>query len=375
MTESPPLYRRKRRGFAFASPSMNDRWSRPSVACICRSAIRSLFYFAVVVGGHEAVACQVPVFRYALERWNPSEYRIGVPAKPETLSDSQRRALSRLRAIFADTETPLNARLEEEPSLKDALRLRFPEAGKEVAARNGFEWELSEAAVGCLVDSPVREELRKRLLSGESAVWVLLKSGDSGKDAAAQKALREGIEEAQRRLKLPEGATAFVPGETSASQELLERLPLRIAFSMVPLERGDSRELALIRLLLGVEADLAKYEGEPMAFAVFGRGRVLEPLIGAGIRVENFLEQSAHLCGACSCEVKEQNPGLDLLMRAQWNPLDTTPKIEIVRMDPATGSASSSPSDSPRSRWMVWGAALGLMGAVVFVVLKPSSTP
>ncbi|MCB1088647.1 MAG: hypothetical protein KDM63_16535, partial [Verrucomicrobiae bacterium] len=56
-----------------------------------------------------------------------------------------------------------------------------------------------------------------------------------------------------------------------------------------------------------------------MVFPVFGRGRLLEPLIGKGVRSENVMEYATYICGACSCEVKDQNPGVDLLIAADWD--------------------------------------------------------
>ena len=45
------------------------------------------------------------------------------------------------------------------------------------------------------------------------------------------------------------------------------------------------------------------------------------PLIGAGVTAENIHDSAAFLVGACSCEVKEQNPGFDLLLAADWDVL------------------------------------------------------
>ena len=41
-------------------------------------------------------------------------------------------------------------------------------------------------------------------------------------------------------------------------------------------------------------------------------------LVGRGINEENIEESCQFLVGACSCEVKSQNPGADLLVRANW---------------------------------------------------------
>ncbi len=43
--------------------------------------------------------------------------------------------------------------------------------------------------------------------------------------------------------------------------------------------------------------------------------------MGAGINADNLRESAAFVTGACSCQVKEQNPGFDLLLNADWNKL------------------------------------------------------
>jgi hypothetical protein len=58
-----------------------------------------------------------------------------------------------------------------------------------------------------------------------------------------------------------------------------------------------------------------------MVFPVFGRGRALLPLVGAGITEANITAAAGFLTGACSCEVKALNPGFDLLLPADWDNL------------------------------------------------------
>ena len=67
-----------------------------------------------------------------------------------------------------------------------------------------------------------------------------------------------------------------------------------------------------------MESDLKDLKDKPMFFPVFGKGRALEPLIGEGIDEDNVLDYCSYITGACSCEVKKQNPGIDLLTRLDW---------------------------------------------------------
>jgi hypothetical protein len=73
----------------------------------------------------------------------------------------------------------------------------------------------------------------------------------------------------------------------------------------------------------------AKYDGEPIAFPLFGRCRLLYALVGEGIIEGTVLEACTFLIGPCTCEVKAQNEnGVDLLTSVDWDSL-VEPAVEI----------------------------------------------
>lgn len=301
--------------------------------------------FAALFGGVALQACQVPVFRYALENWSPAPWRARLPATE----------LSGMEAAGANVE------IERVTGLA-ALELRLPEGeGEETPVWTG---PADAAHWTSLLDSPTRRELTRRLLAGESAVWLLLESGDAAKDGAAVAVLEQALQAAQSELKLPEGvvtpAQLDEPGRKGSPADVLHSdLPLRLAFSVLRLGRDDPAEAVLRAMLMKVEPDLAEYAGEPMVFAVFGRGRALEPLIGRGIHADNIREAASYLCGACSCEIKEQNPGMDLLLTADWAPVDQAPKPEPVRVEPQSPTTITGQERLRR---------LALLAAVVLLV-------
>ena len=88
---------------------------------------------------------------------------------------------------------------------------------------------------------------------------------------------------------------------------------------LVKVARTDPNETWLVRQLLAAEPDLHRYADQPMIFPVYGRGRTMPPLVGKGITAENLRGGVSYLLGACSCLVKEQNPGVDLVFRWDWN--------------------------------------------------------
>jgi hypothetical protein len=263
-------------------------------------------------------ACNVPVFRYALEHWSPDTYQAVVfhrgpltaeqqaaVAGLETAADSLNLAV---RTIDLAHETDA---LPEQASQLPWLVVRYPAAT--AVAEPVWSGPLRSGAVPGLTDSPARREIRRRILEGESAVWVLLDGGTAAQDDVAETLLRSQLDKLQHTMKLPERTDApedHVEGE--------EQLPVRLAFSAVRVRRDDPAEALLVRLLLHSEPDLAGRH-EPMIFPIFGRGRILYALVGAGITEGNLRETASFLTGACSCRVKKETPGIDLLLPADWH--------------------------------------------------------
>src|SRR5262249_2160935 len=111
------------------------------------------------------------------------------------------------------------------------------------------------------------------------------------------------------------------------------------------------------QMLLSSESDLKDHK-EPMAFPIFGQARVLYALVGAGIKRENIDQAASFLAGSCSCQVKEQNPGTDLLVAADWKKLlkdqaigvqDLPTVGEIVAKMPETVTITPSTNSPPKA--------------------------
>jgi hypothetical protein len=267
-------------------------------------------------------ACSIPVFRYALEHWPADPYQAVVfhrgPLGPEDEAAIAllEQATANVAVRRVDVAQPQDEasrawfQAQRQPQLP-WLVVRYPAAAPLEA--DVWAGRLSADAVRALVDSPARQDIARRLLAGESAVWVLLQSGDRARDAAAEDLVRKELRGLQETLKLPE-----VDPEDQVSSGV--RLPLRLSFALVRVSRHDPAERVLAGMLLSSEPDLAG-RAEPMVFPVFGRGRVLYALVGAGINTGNLRRAAGFLTGACSCEVKRENPGVDLLLTADWDAL------------------------------------------------------
>jgi hypothetical protein len=338
-----------------------------------------------------ACACSVPVFRYALERWAADPLPV-VVLHDKALSGEQEKLIERIRNTrFANARVVLvDVAKGAEAQFTRDTRIPLPQIVVNYAEGNKPDapaWiaPLDTESVAALLDSPLRQEAGRRILAGQSAVWVLLECGDVKKDDQAARLLEAELSRMPRELKLP------VP-EDAVAEEILagsKRPAPRIEFSLLRLSRRDAAERAFVSMLLNTEDDLKNYD-EPMAFPIFGRGRALEGLIGKGITAENIKSSCAFLIGDCSCEVKRINPGRDMLMAVDWDqgsPLLPETPTELRRVNrlkksqapvatvsevkedlpPTEEELAPVESTPPRSRLILY--ALGLVGAAFLVLI------
>jgi hypothetical protein len=170
--------------------------------------------------------------------------------------------------------------------------------------------------------------LAERLLAGDTAVFLFLESGDAEYDRTTRERLDRILRDLEGTLELPPQAEEdLVVDDPSKGPELV------IRFSVVPVRRDDPREVVLVQSLLATESDLNELKG-PMVFPVFGRGRALYAIVDKGIRADVVADAAAFLAGACSCQVKAQNPGVDLPLAAAWDAVFTEVAYQEVELPP-----------------------------------------
>jgi hypothetical protein len=270
----------------------------------------------VLLGG-AVHACSVPVFRYAMERWAPDYYEgicIHKGAMPQDSALAQGEvaellnlSISKLDLASASQEEVNGLLGERVPEKLPALAIWYP--GLKGRAAPFWTGDFTPATVSQIAESPKRKEMAKRLTEGQSAVWILVESGNAAKDKAALQLLNQELETATKQLK------EMLP----AIAEEAETPGLSFEFSVLPVSRSDPNEQFLVAMLLNSEPDLKTYAGEPILFPVFGRGRALYALVAEGINADNIREAVGFLTGPCGCEVKMLNPGVDLLMAVNWD--------------------------------------------------------
>lgn len=281
-----------------------------------------------------AEACNIPVFRYALERWQADRSQV-IVYHDAPLSASQQRTLDRLQAQTVDHGGFANAEIihvgmgslagaTDASAQRDELIAAFDDLDTatlpQVVVRTkigGRRWvnhwrgSLEELSTVGLLQSPVRQELSRRLLAGHSVVWLMLRSTDLQKNDATRTRMNAELQKLAAAVEIPDGVG--LPGS-----ELHSEVPLVVRFSLLEIEPNDPQERFLIDLFSGFYPDLVK-QGEPLLVPVFGRGRALEVIPSADVDSPLTRDLTLFLAGACSCQVKEQNPGFDLLIDADWD--------------------------------------------------------
>lgn len=291
-------------------------------------------WIATLLSTQAASACNIPVFRYALERWQQDKCQIVVFHDAE-LTKEQKLALDFWQAatqggganaevILTKTDKledkqikrlweSLQERAEGEVVLPYAMMSTTVGRGKSVVH---FEGPLDKVAKENVMLSPARKELRQRLLSGHSVVWVMIRCDDPAKNREVRERLLQQFKSLSKKVQLPDGIG--LPGS-----ELYAEVPLLVKFSLLEIDPRDPRERFLVVMLRALndraagKNDSDKFD-EPLLAPVFGRGRVLEVLTASQCSEAMVEDMTAFLSGPCSCQVKSLNPGFDLLLPANW---------------------------------------------------------
>jgi len=268
---------------------------------------------------YSAYACSTPVFRYAMERW-PADYYEGlvIHKGPLANDDPAAKLLQTGDAEFLNLRvSPIDIASSESGNLTGLLGGPLPETLPALVLWYPFSkgraapfWtgQFTPETIKALIQSPKRQELARRLIAGQTAVWIFIQSGKAGKDKTAMQLIEKELDTAIKELK--EMAPPLA--------EELQVPEVSYEFSVLPVSRSDPNEKMFLEMLLKSEPDLHEYADEPIVFPTFGRGRALFALVGDGISSDNLREAIAFITGPCGCEVKMLNPGVDLLMAENW---------------------------------------------------------
>jgi len=299
--------------------------------------------------GTPASACNTPVYRYAMYNWASTPYAVfyfheGTPAEEDE-------AVNKLLVELSEAEPPANVYFNEVDVSEEECFSRLHPLIKKLYEANAevpkpmhliitpwgaelFAGRLDEAKVKAMVASPARTKMTELLAEGNITVLMILTGPNADENQRAEKVAGEVVDVIVSG-EIPVGVdpVGYGPempyddneqgddedGEEEDDGNGDEDSKGRAKIAMLKVSRTDAAEEWLVRTLLSIEPDLDEFPDDTMIFAAYGRGRAMPPYIGKGITPDNLIDCVMFLAGACSCMVKDQNPGMDLLMQCDWN--------------------------------------------------------
>ena len=242
--------------------------------------MRRIKYIRIIVlAGAISLACTTKVSEWMLLNSEPAQYTL-LYMHAGTVTPAVRQQNTALSASLQSTNIQFRSvQREEAENPYYALYYKNRLFSKYTDYR-----ELDKLAI-----SPMRERIARELMSGKLCVLLYLKSDIKEKDEAGLRIIKQ----------------------TVASSPFSKIIPV------IELSRSNRDEAHFVSLLLNVESDLRSIR-EPMLFGIFGRFTALEPLLAKGISAENINLMIDFLTADCSCLIKDNLPGINILYKGGW---------------------------------------------------------
>ena len=295
-----------------------------------------LLLVVLVIIPASAFACKVPVFRYALERWDVDRYTMVVMLNGEP-DDQIAQAIKRVTEVSATDAANIELQVIDVATLSPQqqwqleyfdptvetphLQIFYPER----KGQRKLCWEglFTSSTLETWLNSPLRSKVADKLVAGASAVFVLVECEDAELNQKVAATVRLGVQQAMAEISIPEGviprfgANEYLQQHPEASLDDVLRcdVPLKIDFEIDRMAFDDEDEEALRAMGRG----LTTSSSGPWLLPIFGRGRMLDAIDAKELSSQTVMNACQYMVGECSCTVKTQNPGVDLLMSANWS--------------------------------------------------------
>jgi hypothetical protein len=304
------------------------------------SGVKALFFVGALwmASAGSVEACAVPVFRYALERWAPRPYEL-IVFHEDDLPATARETIRKIEmtpvnlAVWAQKVSEIDEKDEmmreiwEEEKERARLPwavLRFPhQYWKATKKKTVWSGALDETELNAVIDSPVRRRISESILKGASTVWLFVEGEDARENERLAQTLKERLRHIDDVVELPADILAAA-NEGPMGKEQKGFVPMKVSNEVIRVAHDRKDEFFLLQMLTNMERmsvseqDKARTDRPALAFPVFGQGRALWPLVGSGIQPDLIDEAVTFILGPCSCTIQDSNPGVDLLMHANW---------------------------------------------------------
>jgi|GEM_PF-5232970 len=300
-----------------------------------------LITILLVLSAQTAFSCTVPVFQYAIERWNQSYYD-GVLLYEGNLTQKERETYAEFQKMLQKNNSLLNLRIEKldvssqpdkyQQLLKDlrpddlpALALWYPRQKGE--SEPFWVGDFQMQSLSKIVQSAKRREVTSHLIGGSPIVWMFIHPANQNVHKEKLGSLKNGISQS---VSLMKQSPQFKP--------ILENGGDEVTFPVVTVSAGSPEESVLISMITGLQ-DISSIK-DPVVIPVFGRGRALTTFTADKINRDRIYNIMSFLLSPCACQIKMASPGTDMLIKAQWEKafgefasLDNTPALTSVMPD------------------------------------------
>lgn len=327
------------------------------------SWITATGFALLVVSATITQACKVPVFRYALERWPADNYGIVAVVNGER-DQATAKAIAALQSL-AKSDANITTEIIDLAKLTEAelwqveglentdqtplLQVFYPE--RDGQRRICWTGELTPDNVNAWIDSPLRSQIVTEIQSGVSAVWVLVEGPDDAQNAHLFGELESSLAEAMKTISIPDGvidrktAGSYLKDHPGSSMDDVLRcdIPLQIKFTALRLKRDNADETAFRAMVSGWTEQVET----PFVFPIFGRGRMIEPLTADAFEQSSVIAACRYLVGECSCSVKALNPGVDLILKTNWQAILGDQIVMVAAADVALPTELTIPPGRP----------------------------
>lgn len=286
-----------------------------------------IFAIALMLTIGIILACKTPVYKYAILNWAQRDYyqilRIYDSTKNQVdIEPSIKKAfegkvhLTNVGIIPVDISQDLTQIYGEEfkTFLKENMGDSKPPFHILLNPKKNvvYTGDFKEEDVEPLIMSPKRKELAEKLSVGNVCL-ILMESKDAEKNKKAHEILKKGIEKSID-IDLEIRSAGEDPSHPIDKKTLT---PLKVAY--VSVSPTDKNETWFVRQMQKLNSKIPD-DNEPKVFGIVGRGFVFEQSLGGEYLTEEQLQALIlFLSGPCSCTVKAENAGIDIITCWDWD--------------------------------------------------------
>ncbi len=286
--------------------------------------IKSLYFFIFC---STTFACSVPVFRYALEYWQPDPYQIILNYNP-LQSNNFKKIVKEINKH--SNNRSFIVKKTKRSQANQGIILKYPANTK--IKNNIYEDSLTVENFEKIIKSPARQKLIDKITGGDSLVFLILEGDNHNQNNRISKTILKNISILENEIKLPH-ELSDIPKEDLSIYDT----NIIFKLSMMRLSKTNSEEKVFINVLTKSLPEKIYKKSEPIVFPIFARGRMIGAILEKDLNTETLRRLCEYIAGECSCEIKSRNPGFDTFIPVGWNLEKMKSLISEVILPPLSG--------------------------------------